>query len=336
MTEPIEFYTPGDQFYRDMELRHSVELPVLGVPARFASNSPDVIGVVEEAFDAWRALEGRADLIEPEGVTITVVVQPGDEGDAEPEIYHRILGEHRVLFGSRGSIGYTDPARREATAFVTPPMVRARQYFRHVLIEGLTISVISPHDRQPFHASAVVRDGAAILLAGPSEVGKSTLAYAAARVGFEVLAEDTVYLQSRPRLRTWGLPGYLHLPADSRERFPELTDATPTFNANGKRKLAVDLRALDAIPSLPIAERATLCILSRGPASPGLERLDPDAVVDELMGSLEQGFDMFAATLREPLDRLAARGVWRLTLPEEPFGAVPWLDRLLDEVPAAP
>lgn len=333
MADPIEYDPPRDPLYRDMRLRHTAEIPVLGVPVRFASNSPDVIAIAERAFGVWRRLEGSG-LIESEGVTVTIVVHPGDEGDVEhAEIYYRVLDGHRVLLGSRGSIGYTDPGRRDATAFVTPALVADRQHFRYMVVESLTLSAVTPHDRQPFHAAAVVRGGAAVILAGPSEVGKSTLTYAAARSGFQVLADDTVHLQSHPILRIWGLPGYVHLPPDSRERFPELRDAAPALRANGKEKLAIDLRAIDALPDLPVVERAVLCLLSRRPGAPGLRRLDPDEVVDELMGNLEEGFDMFHKTLRGPLAQLAAAGVWELSVPDDPAKALPWLHRLVDEVP---
>src|SRR3712207_3919479 len=42
------------------------------------------------------------------------------------------------------------------------------------------------------------------------------------------------------------------------------------------------------------------------------------------------GFHRFAATIGEPVRRLAARGGWRLTLPSSPPEAIPLLHRMLD------
>ena len=331
MTDPIEYDPSRDPLYRDVPLRHTAEIPVLGVPVRFRSNAAAVIAAAEEAFGAWRVLQKHPALLQPDGVSVTIMVHPGDEGDAEhAEFYHRVLDGQRVLFGSRGSIGYTDPDRQEATAFVTPQLVRDRQHFRYTLLEGLTLMAVTPHDRQPFHAAALARNGAAVVLAGPSATGKSTLAYAAARAGLDVLAEDTVYLQADPVLRVWGLPGYIHLPADAGNRFPELRGRTPTLKANGKRKLAISLGDLGALPPLPVADRVTLCLLRRDPDGPALEPLDPDAAVEDLMRDIEPGFDMFATTIRRPLTRLAARGAWALSLPPDPAAAVPLIARLID------
>ncbi len=336
MTEPIDYEPVPDPLYRDPPLPHRATLPVLGIPVRFASNAPAVVAAAEEAFGRWRVLEATPELIGPEGVDVTVVVQPGDEGAGEhAEIYHRALGGERILFGSRGSIALSDPPRREAVGFVTPALVADRQHFRYAIVEAVVLSLLSSHDRQPLHAAALARDGAAVILTGRSGVGKSTLAYAAARAGFQVLAEDTVHLQLRPRLRIWGLPGFLHLPVDARERFPELHELTPTLLANGKRKLAVDLGAMGALPDVPAVDRAALCILSRDDTGGPPGRVAPDAVANILMRDLELGFDRFEDTLRTPLELLAARGAWQLSLPPDPADALPWIEHMLQDVRSA-
>lgn len=335
MAEPVDYDPPRDPLYRDLPLRHRTALPVLGVPVRFASNAPAVIEAVEEAFGGWRSLESAPHLVAGDEVTATIIVQPGDEGpDEHAEIYHRVIGGHRILFGSPGSVGYTDPDRREATAFVTAALVADRQHFRYAMLEALTLSLVTPQDRQPFHAAAIVRDGAALLLAGPSGVGKSTLALAAVREGARVLAEDIVFLQSRPTLRVWGLPGYLHLPPDGRRHFPELEELTPTIRANGKVKLAVDLEGLGALPDLPVVEGAACCFLQAGHDSPALEPVDGRAAVAAVMDGLEPGFDLFADTLREPLGLLLAPGAWRLRLSADPMAALPLLDELFERAGA--
>jgi hypothetical protein len=64
----------------------------------------------------------------------------------------------------------------------------------------------------------------------------------------------------RPRLRVWGLPGHLHLPASARKHFPELAESLPTLLANGKKKIAVSVRGIGALPDMPVAPlRRDLC-----------------------------------------------------------------------------
>lgn len=331
MTGPIEYEPSRDPLYRDAPTPHHASIPVLGIPVHFASNAPEVIAVVEEAFQGWRTLKRVPHVIESREVTVTIVVQPGDEGEADRvEIHHRVLSGGRLLFGSRSSMGLADPERGEATGFVTPQLVSDRQTFRYKVVEALTLSLVTPRDRQPLHAAALVRDGAAVVVTGPSGMGKSTLAYAAARQGIPVLAEDTVHLQSRPGLRVWGLPGFLHLPLDSHERFPELRGVPPTLTANGRKKLAVGLRELDALPPLPFAEKAVLCLLARGDQEPRVKPIDPDAAVGRLMQDVEPGFDMFEQTIKRPLELLAGYGAWELSLPEHPANAIPALEQLMD------
>lgn len=331
----IEFEGTADSLLRGVPLRHQVLRTVLGVPVRYASNSASVIEVVESAFRVWPDPPGlRADEVQ-----VTIIIQPGDEGGAEhARLYYRIIGADRVLFASHGSAGIVDPQRREAIAYVTPALAGDRQHFRYGVVEAMTMALVTPLDRQPFHAAAIVRGGAALLLAGPSGVGKSSLAYAALRAGFGVLAEDMVFLQSRPRLRIWGLPGFIHLPPDLRSTFPELAALTPSVLANGKTKIAFDLEAGGALPRAPMVERAAVCILARGGRRPTLRRLSAADVLDRLEATrLEPGFDIFADTIREPLEPLTARGGWLLELAADPREAIPLLERMMGEaaVPAA-
>mgnify|MGYP006294685151 CR=1 FL=1 len=333
---PVDYEPVPDPLLRNAPLPVETVLPVLGIPVRFRSNAPAVVEVAETAFERWRALEetpALAELVEREGVEIVVVVHEGDEGGAEhAPVRYRVLEDKRVLYQTHGSVAFADPARRQARAFVTPALVADRDHFRYALLEGMTLSLLTPLDRQPFHAAALVRDGTALLLAGPSGTGKSTLAYAAVRDGLDLLAEDTVFLQSRPSLRIWGLPGFLHLPPDARERFPELTGEVPTMLANGKRKLSLDLRALDALPTRPVVDRAGVCLLRREGGRGDLEPVAADVLADHLIDGLEPGFDIFADTIREPVELLTAGGGWRLTLADHPERALPWIHQMLDEV----
>lgn len=330
--EPIAFEIGQDPLYRDVPLQHRTSLPVLGIPVSYASNAPAVIQIAERAFGGWRVLEDAPDLVDETGMKVTIVVQPGDEGtdDDHALIYHRVVGGNRLLLGSPGSIACADPERREAVAFVTAPLVADRQHFRYAVLEALTLTLLCHHDRQPLHAAALARDDAGLVLAGPSGVGKSTLVYAAARAGLRVLAEDTVHLQASPHLRIWGLPGYVHLPPETRDRFAELRSVEPTMRANGKIKIAIDLRSLGALPPLPVVSRATVCILSRSGGPARLSPLDPETAERSLTGARETGFDLFHDTIRTPVRELVAGGAWSLELSDDPDEALPLLERLLE------
>src|SRR6185503_14339932 len=71
------------------------------------------------------------------------------------------------------------------------------------MIETGALFLAAQAGRTPLHASAIMLGDVALVLAGPSGMGKSTLALAAAQAGLPVLSEDTLYVQTAPRLRLW-------------------------------------------------------------------------------------------------------------------------------------
>lgn len=88
------------------------------------------------------------------------------------------------------------------------------------------------------HASAAVDpQGIAWLFAGPSGVGKSTLAYALARKGWQILGDDGVVLEPKPNgatLHAWREP--LQVSSWLESEFPELRARRHLESANDPRK----------------------------------------------------------------------------------------------------
>jgi hypothetical protein len=311
-----------------MSLAHIVELPVLGIPVRFASNTADVLAIVEQTYGIWRACADRTDSHGEPPVSVRIVEVAGaEETAAHATVRYQVPDHGRLVFRTAGSVGVADVARRDAVAYVTSTLVADRAHFRYSVLEALTRFVLSHLDRQPLHAAAVVRDGVSLLLAGPSGAGKSSVACAALAAGFRLVADDMVYLQAHPRLRVWGIPGSILLPADERKRFPALARAAPSLVANGKRKIEVttDPRTRGAPGAL---ERVRICVLSRGDAC-GLLPMTPEGVEEALTRSFEPGFDVFAATIRDAVRALVQSGGWRLTLSADPREAIPFLEQVI-------
>ena len=92
--------------------------------------------------------------------------------------------------------------------------------------------------RYQLHASAAVDpQGIAWLFAGPSGVGKSTLAYALARQGWRILGDDGVVLEPIPggaRLHAWREPSQVSSALAS--EFPELRERLQFENVNDPRR----------------------------------------------------------------------------------------------------
>jgi hypothetical protein len=101
------------------------------------------------------------------------------------------------------------------------------------------------------HASAAVNpDGIAFLFAGPSGVGKSTLAYALARQGWQILGDDGVVLEPTPngaRLHAWREP--LQVSSALAPEFPELRARQQFENVNDpRRRIPMPARAAHHAP----------------------------------------------------------------------------------------
>lgn len=307
----------------------SVTYPVLGIPVRYETDSPEVLAVAEEAFGSWRGAPLADEWIGAEPVTIRVRVEAGPELTGPPvNVRVRFREPYGMWMRAPGLRALAHIGRRAATACITTGMLGQGAHFRYAVLEAMTLWIVTGLDRQPVHAAAVVRGGTALLLAGPSGVGKSTLTYAALRAGLSVLSEDCVFLQEAPVPRVWGLPGFVHLHPDAVRWFPELQGVSALIRNNGDLKLAVRSDG----PVVGVG-RAGICLMARGPR-PGLERLPAAEVERAFVENLEAGFDRFATTIGPRVRRLAEHGGWRLTLPPSPLDAVPGLMEMLDALDA--
>ncbi|MCI0432560.1 MAG: hypothetical protein L0271_02765 [Gemmatimonadetes bacterium] len=320
-----------DPLRRDAELSHRLTLPVLGIPVSFESNSEMVIEIADEAYGAWRSLDRLPAMISAERVRIRIFVEDAGSTVRPGAMVYRLASADRVLLWTGGTAGITDVTRRDGVAWVQPSLLHERAMFRYSVLEAMTQSVLTFLDRLPLHAAAIERNGVALLLAGPSGTGKSTLACTAALNGWSVLADDVVFLQTVPELRIWGLPGHLHLPPSATETFPQLGGAPLRLLANGKTKIAVDVRSIDALPATPFVTRAGICLLDASP-DPSVTPLSADEVESALLAELEPGFDRFADSLAGAVRELARDGGWRLGRGGDPAAALALIDRLLDEV----
>jgi hypothetical protein len=320
----IDFTPAVDALGRISRLEYGAVLSVLGIATEFRSNSQYVLDVVEDAFGAWRRLPTpiHTDLRS----TVRVVVIDGDEGGAgRAVIRHLCPDPQRIILHSFGSIGVSDPARRESVAYVTTALAADRDHFRVGLLEALTFALLSDFDRHPLHAGAIARDGRALLLVGESGAGKSTLTYLARSAGYDVLAEDHAWIQLDPDVRVWGSATHVRLGSDAIEHFPDVSTSGVTTTVGAKTKFAVDV---SSPTSALVATNPIVCILSRADDNPWLEPINAGEVAACLTSNVSPGFDRFPARHRRAVEALAASGGWRLHLSSDPREAVPFLEAM--------
>ncbi len=322
----VPFDPLAGPLFHNAKLAHDVELPVLGRRVLFQSNSSAVLEAVDRSFGSWARLAESFQDSTPV-CRVRLFVEEGEEPSERPAVRYLLPDPNRLIFSTGKSVGVAEVDRGEAYAFVTTGFVARDTYFRYGVIEALTLKLVIGTGRHPVHAATVVRNGRALLLAGPSGVGKSTLAYAASRAGLEVRGDEAAYVQRDPALRVWGMPGTLRLSTLGALHFPELSEVPPIVSLNGKQKVVVDLDIEDDVLS-PV-EEAAVCILSKGHDTALLERLKPSVVFEFLTNRVESGFDINPAEGKRVAQQLAGNGGWRVKLSDDPFDAVPLIEEML-------
>jgi hypothetical protein len=316
--------------------RHAWDVPILGIPTRFESNTAAILAVAREALGPWQAapLDGAA-RDGPVVIRVDLTERDQEGVSAPPGPLHYHLDGRRVVVRGAGVHGFADGNACRAEATVSEAVLAAVEHFRYGVLESLTLFILSDLDRQPLHAAAIAQDGAVALLVGSAGVGKSTLTYAALRAGFRVFAEDIVWLQLRPMLRVWGLASRIHLPADAERHFPELAGRPSTLVATGEPKVVVPLSDEDR-PATPVTSRVGVCLVDRAPNGSARLELASSGVLRQRLAPSEAGFLRFAGTIGPALDMLAAPGGWRLTLSSRPEDAIPLLREVLSEIAGRP
>ncbi|MFL5608893.1 MAG: hypothetical protein ACJ8AD_20725 [Gemmatimonadaceae bacterium] len=335
MSRPTVDFSPADALAPDSALLSPMELAVLGVPVRFETNSRYVLDCIDESFGEWRNVTPDSRAVD--SLRVRLIAYAGREGgderrDAHVPVRHTCPDSTRLIAHSPGSIGISDPARREAVAHVSTELAADRAHFRSAMIEALTLALVTQFDRHPLHAAAVARGRSAVLLAGPSGTGKSTLAWMAHQAGLEVLGDDHIWIQLEPAPRIWAWPGRVRLLPESMERAPALVtgDAGVVEERDGKRKLVLSLGGAPGPTRRDIAD-VVMCALERGEGPAVLERASAAELAGVLQREVAPGFDRFPERHARVVRVLAQRGGWRLRLSPDPLEALPLLRRMLDE-----
>lgn len=322
---------PDNPLYRGVLLAQVLEIPVMGIRVRFESNSDAAVKQVENCFRVWIDLHEALDLLPEEGVRFRIVVHEGSEHVAgRAPVAYRLPDADRFIVHTPGSVGIADLRARDAVLYVTPALLEDAVHLQYAVIEPLVLILVEACGRYPVHAAAVARGASALLLAGPTGAGKSTLAYAASRSGFEVLADDASYLQLEPQLRIWGRPGRLHLQPDAGIHFPELHDSAATRLPNGKTKIVVPVK----LPGREAraVKRIGVCLLVRDGRALGVKRVRAPEIETALATELANELFMFGDPMRATLRWLTQGGGWSLNLSDRPSDAVPLVGEILDQL----
>jgi hypothetical protein len=179
-------------------------------------------------------------------------------------------------------------------------------------INTVAMFLVAQAGRVPVHASAVMFGERAVVLAGRSGAGKSSLALAADRAGYPVLSDDTVFVQTQPKFALWALPQAIHV-------FEQ--------DAAGQARNGMRFRSGRWKHALPVAaprfraDQALLCVLARGEDVSLKPIAEADAVA-ALTCDPEPGYEFYGTRAVDAVRAIARGGTWRLTLSRNPAEAI--------------
>jgi hypothetical protein len=174
------------------------------------------------------------------------------------------------------------------------------------------------------HASAVECGGRGILFSGPSESGKSTMAYACARRGFRVVSDDVVYLRDEGNtLSAWGRPWRLRLMPGALELFPELATKRAEMHTAGDPEL-LELEVESLLPGRISARcvPAAVFFLERSKEAPSSVPISEERTLELLGRDLMYDEPAVVERHRTNWRRLARNGAWILRGSWQPDDAV--------------
>jgi hypothetical protein len=277
---------------------------LFGIRISFRSDHRDALRSALSVFAKWNCSEQPA-----QEASIYIVLSARDADRTMSSDHVRIRGPHLSIVHNGMALRANGNRGRGACIF--PPREGCGGEFREA-IHTIVLFLVAHAGRTPVHASAIIIGDQAIVMAGRSRSGKSSLSLAADRAGLPVLSEDCVFIQTEPSFCVWALAEAIHL---------HEADA-PAGLAGGVRvRFGRVKRVLPIAQPRHKADKASLCVIARGD-SVGLEKIRQDEAVRMLTEAPEPGFEYYGGHSERAIRAIAAGGCWRLILSRDPDEAI--------------
>ncbi len=284
-------------------LLHDAALPLtatffpLGFRLEIATNSREVLQAAAESWGAWRPGFDQAP------VRLSVVVEPG--GDAPQEPVFRARGAQFAIVSGPADFAMYESQSLEGCCFVTERTAADHAWFRWYFLEALVYMLLAQRYVVPVHAACVARGGRGVLLCGASGAGKSSLAWACARTGWEFLSDDASFLLSDgPGRRVIGKPHQARFRLDAPSLFPELAGFAAGAHPGGKLSMEVPLAAFPQLKSAQECELASVVFLKRASTPARALRIEAEDAVERLLRDMPSYGDEVNAIHERAVERL--------------------------------
>ena len=317
---------PLDPLKYDVELEHRATFYPLGLPVTIATNCEAVVAAGEEVWGRETPLQAEW-LIHPP-VELRFAVSAGAEIERPPPSLPRGQQHLVSIVHDAANFAVCDLRAGFGFGWFTAKVACDRPYVRYHFLEPLVYLALEALYLTPIHAACVARANKAILLCGESHAGKTTLAYACARKGWQYVSDDASHLVRNSSERTiLGKPHFIRLRADAPALFPELARYAPRERPNGKLTLELDTSAL----GIGIAREVRAeCLVFLNRSISGGQQMSPRGTEEtyvQLAKVICFGEEKVREQQRESLRRLAALPAYDLR-----YNDVHWAEQMLEAV----
>lgn len=303
--------TASDPLRRSLKAELSEPFYPLGALLRVETNQPEVLEAARESFGRYPA---AGSLPAQNQYRVRLLVD-SDFSEAPPWSQPVFRGHQNFFFIQIGreNFAVADLERRAACGFISPAMAADAGFFRSLILECLSLVMLTHSQYSYLHAAAVVWKGRSVLLAGPRLVGKSTLAYACAKEGLAILSDDVVYLEREHCARIWGKPWHLKLLPDTVSFFSELKSLQPRRQINNEVCMEVNPERFIADSVTCCASPGVVCFLEcDGGAAPRLDPLPADEAFSRMRADLILDSDEAMRAHLKTWQRLCGLPAYRL------------------------
>ena len=210
----------------------------MGFPVDLETNSVDLLSAAADLWSRFPLLAATP------AVTLRVAV--GGRSTVRPQASLPRGQEHLIsIVHSPENFAVADLAGAFAFAWLTQDVAADPAYCRYYFLEPLVYATLTALHVTPLHASCIALNDGAVVLCGDSGAGKTSLAYACARRGWQYLADDAAHiLRSSHHHSVVGRPYTIRFRESARWLFPELNRFTASRRPSGKIDFEIETHEL--------------------------------------------------------------------------------------------